>query len=403
MWHARAAFRAFVTNDDYVTRHDLIAQDSMPGVVLRIVALGRAAEFPGSRVYCAELYDGAVRTDVPVQDGKAALLVDRVLYRVDNLGIFILSQSRFVGDGAEHALGGGINFAGLRQLLHHGTQAACGLELLHGIGGVVRINGADDRHLTADGIKGLRCDITAHLTCQRRDVQHTVGASARGHHIAHHIFKAFLPDDVAGAHFILPRLHHLTRCSAGQLVPTGRLAPAACRAMGGKAQHFGHGTHRVSCAHKGAGARCGASVPHDSLIVLFAHIARNVGGICLLGVCECEHAAFVTARSHITAGKHHCRDIDAQRTHKHTGYNLVTGGHNDHTFQHVQLRNRLHLCGDHVPGRQCIAVARGIAADTVADTRDGQFQRKTPGPIDFFLHLSDNVLERKMAGIHLVP
>ena len=92
-----------------------------------------------------------------------------------------------------------------------------------------------------------------------------------------------------------------------------------------------------------------------------------------------------------------------QRTHKHTGYNLVTGGHNDHTFQHVQLRNRLHLCGDHVPGRQCIAVARGIAADTVADTRDGQFQRKTPGPIDFFLHLSDNVLERKMAGIHLVP
>ena len=32
-----------------------------------------------------------------------------------------------------------------------------------------------------------------------------------------------------------------------------------------------------------------------------------------------------------------------------------------------------------------------------------QFQRKTPGPIDFFLHLSDNVLERKMAGIHLVP
>lgn len=143
-----AAFRAFVTNDDYVTRHDLIAQDSMPGVVLRIVALGRAAEFPGSRVYCAELYDGAVRTDVPVQDGKAALLVDRVLYRVDNLGIFILSQSRFVGDSAEHALGRGINFAGLRQLLHHGTQAACGLKLLHGIGGVVRINGADDRHLT---------------------------------------------------------------------------------------------------------------------------------------------------------------------------------------------------------------------------------------------------------------
>ena len=403
--HSGAALGAFVADDDHVTGHDLVFQDGMPGVILGIVALGRAAEFPGGGVHGAELDDGAVGADVAVQHGQTALLMDGIADRMDHVGVLVAGAGGFLAQGAEHALGLGVHLAGCGQLLDDGAQAAGGLKVLHGVGGVVGVDGAQHRYFAADGVERFGRDVEMCLTGQCRDVQHAVGAAAGGHHVAHHVLKAGLAQDVPGTDLLPPGVHYLTGCLAGQLMPLGRLAAAAGVVVGGKAQHLGHGAHGVGGAHKGAGAGGGAGVAHHVLVFFPGDAALHIGGIGLLGVGQGDHPPVGTvAGCHIAAGEHDGGNVYPHRAHQHAGHHLVAGGHDDHAFQHVQFRHGLHLAGNQVTGGQGVAVAGGVAADAVTDAGDGQFQRQTAFFIDFLLHLGDECLVKgKMAGVHLVP
>src|SRR5690606_12901247 len=57
---ARAAARALVADDDDVARRDLLAQDLVDGLLLRLADHGRAGEGPDRRVDARRLDDAAV-------------------------------------------------------------------------------------------------------------------------------------------------------------------------------------------------------------------------------------------------------------------------------------------------------------------------------------------------------
>ena len=319
--------------------------------------------------------------------------------------VLVLSTGSLVADGAEHALRLGVDLTGGGQLLDDCADTACGVELLHRVGGVVRVDGAQQGHLAGNLVEGLRRDVEAALTCHCGDVQQAVGAAAGRHHIADDILEAGLAQDVAGTDLMLPRVHDLAGSLTRQIVPLLGLAAGAGVVMRRKAEDLGHGAHGLGGAHEGAGAGGGAGVADDILVLLAGDGALDVSGVGLLGVGQGDHAAVrAVTGCHVAAGEHDGGDINADSTHQHTGHNLVAGRHDDHAFQHVQVGNHLDLTGNEVTGGQGVTVAGGVAADAVADAADGQLQREAAELVDFFLHLSDEVLvKRVVAGVHLVP
>src|SRR5690606_37212226 len=103
-WHARAAFRPLVADDDDVAFLHLAVRDAREGYILGVEADGRSPVVAADgRIHRADLDDRAVWRQVPEQDGKAAFFAVRVVQRPDDHGIFDLAAfhvfpDRFAGD-----------------------------------------------------------------------------------------------------------------------------------------------------------------------------------------------------------------------------------------------------------------------------------------------------------------
>src|SRR6478735_10301933 len=81
--HAGAAARALVADDDDVAVLDLLAEDLVDGVLLRLADDGRSLEGPDRLVDARRLHDAAVHGEVPLEDRQTAVLGVRVRHVAD--------------------------------------------------------------------------------------------------------------------------------------------------------------------------------------------------------------------------------------------------------------------------------------------------------------------------------
>ena len=72
---------------------NLIVKHGLPGVILGIVYPGRAGKDPGVLFHRAELDDGAIRPNVAMEHRQAALLVEGVSHRTDDLRIEVFRRA----------------------------------------------------------------------------------------------------------------------------------------------------------------------------------------------------------------------------------------------------------------------------------------------------------------------
>ena len=143
----------------------------------------------------------------------------------------------------------------------------------------------------------------------------------------------------------------------------------------------------------------------DIFIFLFGDHTCNMRGVCLFSVSQRNHSPVSgMTGSHIPSRKNNRGNIDSQRSHDHPRNNFVTGGHHDHPFQAVELRNGFDFTAHKVTRRKGITVSGSITADPVTNARNGQFQSKPARSINYFFHFPHQFfIKGEMAGIHLIP
>ena len=97
--HTRAAFWAFVTDDDHITRIDLLVVDRCDSVFLRIKDSCRSFMHHHLSCYCRLLDNAAVRSKIALQDRNTAALRERIVDRTDNFRIEVLNTGQILAHG----------------------------------------------------------------------------------------------------------------------------------------------------------------------------------------------------------------------------------------------------------------------------------------------------------------
>lgn len=160
-----SALRAFVADDNNVTRHDLAVVDSGNCVFLAVEHTRRALVDHHFRCDCRTLDNTAVLCDVAPQNSDAAGLGVRILERTNDLGVLVdnaleVLADRLAGAGDERQ----VEEIALGQLLHDGRNAACHVKLLNVVR-ACRSQMADIRHLAGQFVQGLKLQRNACLVC----------------------------------------------------------------------------------------------------------------------------------------------------------------------------------------------------------------------------------------------
>ena len=116
--HARTAFGAFVAHHHNVAGFDLVVQDVLHRLVLRLHHMGRAFKHQQAVVHASGFDHAAVNGDVARQHGQAALLAEGMIHRANAALGAIGVQTRPTGILAERHLGGNASRASFVEGLH---------------------------------------------------------------------------------------------------------------------------------------------------------------------------------------------------------------------------------------------------------------------------------------------
>ena len=374
-------------------------QHSGDALLLAVVGLGTQGGFKHILGAGGVLDDTALRGQVALEDGDAAVGALGVIEAVDDVlaadrtgktsGLFcqngiavlveavlfqllqILAQS-LAGDGHHVQMQHGLD------LLHHAGHAACIVEVLCGpVAG-----GTDVQQVVCTAmhpVEGVSIDLNAELVGDGGQVHGGVGGAGDGgvHHDG--VLKALLGHDILGGDALLDQLHQLLAGIVGGLL---QLRGGGGH-QGGARQHqtqcLGHDLHSGGGAHEGAGTAAGAGIV---LVVIQLAVGDDTG------LFPCVKLADLLQRQqlvdgaggvadHILLGQgvgfHHAAGdhdgahvLQAADAHQHGGHRLVAAGDEHAAVVDAGVGLCLHQIHDGIPVGQGVVDAVVALCNAVA-------------------------------------
>ena len=383
--HARAAFGAFITDDDDVAAFDFAVHDGLAGRFFGFKDAGRSLVFHHGRDHRRLLDDAAVRRDVAEQNRQAAFGVMRGLQGPDDGAV----RSLGAADVLAYGLAGDrqafqVDQFRPGQLLEDGADAAGAVQILD----VVRpgrAEGAEMRRHPADLVEQLEVDGNAGLMGQGRQVEHRIGGAAQGHVHRQGVSEGLFGQNLVRGDLLLQQLYDLHAGLFGQAQALGHDRRDGAVAGQAQADGFGQTVHGVGREHTGAGAAGGAGRVFDQAQFLLVHLTRANGPDRFKDGDQIDLAIRVQRMS---AGQHgppadeNSRQVQTGGGHEHAGDDLIAVGDHDHGVKGVGGGHDFHGIGDQLAAAQGIFHADVIHGDAVADADGGKFHRRAAGHVD---------------------
>ncbi|MCY1172314.1 hypothetical protein D9M73_124470 [compost metagenome] len=443
--HARAAFRAFIADDDDVAFLHFIGEDAAHGAVLAFEDLRVAFEHVDRLVDASGFHHAAVQGDVAVKHRQAAFFRVSVLDTADAAVFTVVVQGFPTGRLAERGLRRDARRTGLEEVVHgfvgglgdvplgdgffhaaavHGRQlgvqqAATGqrtedaedpagtVHVFHVVLLDVRRDLAQLWHVARKTVDVAQVEIDLGFLGGGQQVQDGVGRTAHGDVEHHGVLERLEVGDVARQDGLVVlavvALAQLDDGAAGlqeQLLAVavggqGRTVARQCQT-----QRFDQAVHRVGGEHAGArtAGRAGAALVLGDFLVRSAGVGGDHHGV---DQVEAVGSEFGLAGFHRAAGHEDHRDVQAQRRHQHAGGDLVAVGDADDGVGAVGVDHVFDGVGDDLAARQRIEHAVMAHGDAVID-RDGvEFLGHATGAFDFASHQLAQVLQVHMARYEL--
>ncbi|MNQ48583.1 hypothetical protein D3C85_624650 [compost metagenome] len=443
--HARAAFRAFVANDDDVAFFHFVGEDAAYGAVLAFEDLRVAFEHVDRLVDTGGFHHAAVQGDVAVEHGQAAFLRVSVLDTADAAVFTVVVQGFPAGRLAERGLRRDARRTGLEEVVHgfvgglgdvplgdgffhaaavHGRQlgvqqTATGqrtedaedpagtVHVFHVVLLDVRRDLAQLWHVARKTVDVAQVEIDLGFLGGSQQVQDGVGGTAHGDVQGHGVFERLEVGDVARQHRLVVlavvTLAQLDDGAAGlqeQLLAVavggqGRTVARQCQT-----QRFDQAVHRVGGEHAGArtAGRAGAALVLGDFLVRSAGVGGDHHGV---DQVEAVGSEFGLAGFHRAAGDEDHRDVQAQGRHQHARGDLVAVGDAHDGVGAVGVDHVLDGVGDDLATRQRIQHAVVAHGDAVVHGDGVEFFCHTASAFDLAGDQLAQVLEVDVARYEL--
>ena len=238
-------------------------------------------------------------------------------------------------------------------------------------------------------------------------MQDGIGGPAHGDIETHRILEGFVAADVAGQYrgVVIAieahgEIYDATACFQEQLPSIGVSGQQRAVAGQRQAECFGQAVHGVGGKHTGAGAagRTGGT------LVFFNHLITDtaVGGD-HHGVNQIEAVVgeFGFTRFHRAPGHKNSRNVEAHRSVKHSGCDLVAIGNAHQRVGAVGVHHVFHRVGDQIAGRQAVEHAVVSHGDPVVYGDGVEFLGDAAGSLYFAGDQLSHILEVNVTGYKL--
>ena len=395
--HARTALRAFVADDNNITRHDLAVVNGGNCVFLAVEHACRTFVHHHFRCNCRTLDNTAVLCDVAPQNSDAAGLRIRILERTNDLGVLVdnaleVLADRLAGAGDERQ----VEEITLGQLLHDGRNAACHVKLLN-VMRACRSQMADIRHLAGQFVQSLKLQRNACFVCDCQQVQNRVGRAADRHLAGQRVAECCRREDVARLDVLLDQLHDLHAGMLCQMNTGSRNRRGRAVARQRHADRFGQAVHRVCGVHACARAAARAGIALGLVERCLVHHAGLVSADRLEGLGKRYLFTAEMAGQHRAAGNQNGRNVQTSGSHQHAGHDLVAVRDEHQTVQLMCLRQRLYAVRDQLTACQRIFHADVTHGNAVAYADGRNEHRRTACHANACLNRIRDLIEVDMA------
>ena len=337
--------------------------------------------------------DRALRGQIALQDGDAAVGADGVGSRADDVGagqldaaagirlvqqllavlveavrlqlVQILAQ-RLAGDG--HS----VEMEHIPDLLHDGRHAAGIVEELCG----PAAGRADVQQVLCaamETVEGVAVDGDAKFMGDSRQMEQGVGGAGDGRVDHDSVLEAVHRHDVAGAQALFGEDDGLIAGPAGVLHQIGAGGRQQGAARQGQTQSLSHDLHGGGGADEAAGAAAGAGVLLGPVELCFVDLAALI--LCAVHTQLLQRQQ-LRACVHGAAGDHHRGDVHPGQAHEVRGHTLVAAGNIDAAVKGGRVGVDLDHVGDHLAAGEAEVDAVGTLTLAVADVGG-----KVPGAV----------------------
>ena len=325
----------------------------------------------------ALLDDAAVFCQIALQNGNAAAGRIRVVNRADDALVAV--------DDAFEVLRHGLARAGhhrrveqalLRQLLHHGEDAARAVEVFH-----ERITRrrkvAEVRRVGGNLVRVVKVDGHACFVRDGGQVEHRVRGAAERHVNGFSVVERGRGHDVARADVLLHQRHNLHPSVLGEAQTRGVWRGNRAVARKPHPQRFGQAVHGVRGIHAGAAAAGRAGV---FLIVADAVVIQRACLVC----ADClEHVAQTGAATvgqvsseHWAARNEDGWDVQPRRRHQQPRHVFIAVGNHHQTVKLVGDGHCFSGISNQIAGDEGVLHADVPHGDPVADGNRGEENRR---------------------------
>ena len=230
-------------------------------------------------------------------------------------------------------------------------------------------------------------------------MQRCIGTAADSHVNRDGILKCIHGHDIPGQELFFHQADDGFACLFGQ---AGAVTLESCRngSVSGQAhaQHFGEAVHGIGSEQAGAAAAAGAGASLNAGKFLFVNLTGFETACRFKGGGNGNVLTFVTAGEHGSATAEYRGNIQAQRSHQHTGHDLITVGNQYHAIKSVAVNLCLNAVSNQFAACQRIFHAFMTHGDTVAETDGRNFYRYPAGCEDTVFYHFCLVIQMGMAG-----
>ena len=337
--HPRTAARAFVPDDDHVTRLHALLLHGREGRLLTVEDARGAGVLVA--IVAGELHDAALGRERPAEDREAAARLERLGHGTEDgrslgplarLGRLLAERAagargRVLQEPClEHALREEAHAAGARHV--DGREAAAGLEI------------AEHRRARGDRVEVVDHERHVHLARDGEEVEDGVGGAGAGGDRRDGVLEGGAREEVARTEILRDHLHD-------ELAGAARLV-VLLRVVGGdlvgahrrQAEHRDGDRHRVGGELAAACARAGAGVVLEDGEPRSAHLARGVRADGLEDVLDGDVVILEPAGRGGAAVEHHARHVEACERHHGAGDGLVAARERDHAVEEMATSRR---------------------------------------------------------------
>ena len=349
---------------------------------------------------CAALYDCAFLRDIAPEDLDAAGLTVRIVDRADRIGLDIFSFDILPDGLSVRGNQRSIDQSFLVQLCDDSLHTACAVQVVH-VRTACRCQVAQVRGLAAELVEDLHVQLDTGLVRDREQVQYGVGGAAQRHVACQRVTDGLLVDDLTGSDVLLNQIHD---CHAGVLRQHDAVAVDSrdCAVTGqSDSKRLAEAVHAVRGVHAAAGSAARAYVLlelQQAFIVDDAGLPRayrleHLGKRSLLPANKTAH--------HRSTGADDCRNVQTQRAHEHSRYDLIAVRYQYESVELVRLRHGFHTVRDQFAAGERILHPDMTHRDAVTDTDRRNHDRGSTGHSDAGLDCLGDLIQMHMAWYDL--